>query len=96
MWLLHNWQQVFNFNERLVSEALQNYMFVPRAFEYIQPKEAAQANALDIQNGLKSRREIILSEGRDPDQTFKELKDEEADGMGNSGNPIENEVVQVN
>lgn len=96
MWLLHNWRQVVTFDERLVMDALQNYLFVPRAFEYIQPLDQAKANSLDIQTGLKSRREVILSESRDPDKTFEELKDEEAAGFGVAEMPQEVEVVQSN
>lgn len=95
-WMLFEGQNIPNLADpSLLLEALRSYTFVPKAFEYIQPKEMAQANALDIQNGLKSRREIVTSEGRDYDKTQKELKDEEAAGMGNSGNPIGNEVVAV-
>ena len=44
---------------------------------YLDPAKQAVSNKIDVATGVRSRREIILAEGRDPDKVFAELREEE-------------------
>lgn len=49
-----------------------------RRWDWVDPLKDTQANALAVAHGLKSRAEIIRSQGRDPDQVWQELEAENA------------------
>ena len=59
-------------------EDLAKAEFVGESSPHVQVREEATANQLNLQNRLKSRREIIMADGRDPDTVFAEIEAEEA------------------
>lgn len=55
--------------------------FIPRKPASLDPKTDAQTEQLLLEMGVKSRRQIILEQGRDPDQTFAEIEQEDRLGL---------------
>ncbi len=52
--------------------------YQPRRWAWVDPQKDTTANVLAVQNGLKSRSEIIREQGRDPDDVWRELAEEQA------------------
>jgi len=53
------------------------HWFQPRSFDWVDPKKDVEANILELQNGLKSRSDIIAEKGRDIKETFEKISKEE-------------------
>jgi lambda family phage portal protein len=52
--------------------------FQPRRWSWVDPLKDTDANVTAINNGLKSRGEVIREQGRDPDDVWRELAAEQA------------------
>jgi lambda family phage portal protein len=52
--------------------------FQPRRWSWVDPQKDTDANVTAINNGLKSRGEVIREQGRDPDDVWRELAAETA------------------
>lgn len=52
--------------------------FQPRRWSWVDPQKDGDANVSAINNGLKSRGEVIREQGRDPDDVWRELAAEQA------------------
>lgn len=51
--------------------------YQPRRWAWVDPQKDTTANVLAVQNALKSRSEIIREQGRDPEDVWRELADEQ-------------------
>jgi lambda family phage portal protein len=51
--------------------------YQPRRWAWVDPQKDTTANILAVQNALKSRGEIIREQGRDPDDVWRELAEEQ-------------------
>lgn len=59
---------------------LDRYMsasYQPRRWAWVDPQKDTTANVLAVQNALKSRGEIIREQGRDPEDVWRELAEEQ-------------------
>jgi len=54
------------------------FQWLPGRKSAIDPEKEANADKIRIESGVKSKREVILQSGRDPEQVFQEIEDEQA------------------
>jgi capsid protein len=47
--------------------------WIAPAWEWVDPEADVKANALAVERGFKSRRQVISESGRDPDQVAAEI-----------------------
>lgn len=55
----------------------QSASYQPRRWAWVDPQKDTTANVLAVQNALKSRGEIIREQGRDPEDVWRELAEEQ-------------------
>lgn len=74
---------VLTIDSRLTADKRQ-VQWKPRGWAWVDPLKDTQASILGIQHGLESRRQALDEEGRDLEETFQDLADEQelADEMG--------------
>lgn len=59
-------------------DRFQSHSWKPRRWDWVDPLKDTQANIQAIQNGLKSRRQIIVESGADPEEVWSQLEAENA------------------
>lgn len=95
-WLTHSLlsEQIIAGAQTLPARSIDKYLNVtwqPRRWAWVDPQKDMNANIAAIEQGLRSRSDVIREQGRDPDDVWQEIKREQ-DRMRELGIKI----VQVN